>query len=73
MLGQERDAIIAWTLQCVARQPEAIAERCCAAIDQSTCQLDKPLIPESLGRRPGTSRPVAAEDLFARSNVLTIF
>jgi len=23
--GQERDAIIAWTLQCVARQPEAIA------------------------------------------------
>jgi hypothetical protein len=50
-------------------------ERRCAAIDQSTMRAsqDKPLIPESLGRWPAASRPVAAEDLFARSNVLTIF
>jgi len=59
----------------VARQPEAIAGTMlrCHWPKHDACQPDKPLIPESLGRRPAASRPVAAEDLFARSNVLTIF
>jgi len=54
---RQRDAIIAWTLQCVARQPEAIAGTMLRYHQQKhdACQPDKPLIPESLGPWPAAS------------------